>query len=323
MYSCHASNEAGHAKKYINVVVQPKHGDVGNGTADKYKIEKQSVANAEMTAKNACKAFPRNENIRVEERIILGDIADQGEFPWMAAIFYSDELNLNFGCGGTIISEFYIMTAAHCVTDRQPPVIVRLGKVNLTDTISDAVKAVHYNIKNYTRHPNYNITTKKNDIGLIRLSTNIRFTNAIRPACLHTNMADVDTNRKVIVIGWGNTDPARTSLSNELRKIEINTKPLNDCNNTYLNHFALKNHAVFKDGLIPGQYCAYDPKWRMDSCQGDSGGSLQKMSNNDPNTVEIVAIVSFAHGCALELPSIYTRVAHYIDWITPIVWPQN
>ncbi|XP_031637930.1 serine protease filzig-like [Contarinia nasturtii] len=301
-YICYARNEAAPSEKFTDAAVQTK-----------YRAY-------------ACKKFPEIKT-KLEPRIIDGNIVAQGSFPWMAGIYYSDTLNLNFGCGGTIISDRYILTAAHCVTDRRPPVIVRLGKVNLTDTISDAVQAVHYNIKSFTRHPNYNSSTKKNDIGLIRLSTEISFTDDIRPACLYTDRADLDTNRKVIVIGWGNTDPARTSLSNELRKIEINTKPLNECSNIYLNHTTFKDDPAFRDGLSPGQYCAFDAEENKnrskDSCQGDSGGSLQKMSNNDPNTVEIVAIVSFGHGCALELPSIYTSVAHYIDWITPIVWPQN
>lgn len=48
---------------------------------------------------------------------------------------YSDNYNIQFACGGTIISEFYIMTAAHCASTERPPVLVRLGKVSKAEAI--------------------------------------------------------------------------------------------------------------------------------------------------------------------------------------------
>ncbi|XP_031624484.1 serine protease Hayan-like isoform X2 [Contarinia nasturtii] len=178
---------------------------------------------------------------------------------------------------------------------------------------------------NITRHPNYSGLTKKNDIALIRLTTKIYFTNTIRPACLHTDIGDLDTHMKLTVTGWGDTDPDPNivSLSNELRKIEIYTMSLGECNTTYMNHDALKNLREIRDGLDLSQYCVHDPAGTKDSCQGDSGGPLLLIPDNDPNKATIVGIVSFSHGCALNLPSIYTRVAHYTNWIESIVWPQN
>ncbi|XP_031616943.1 serine protease persephone-like isoform X2 [Contarinia nasturtii] len=267
--------------------------------------------------KNACSQFPRIEP--VTSRIIGGDVAEKGEFPWMAALVYMDNFKLSFGCSGTIISEFYVMTAAHCARKRRPPVAVRLGKVNVTDESRSNYQTDYY-IANIRRHPNYSSFTKKNDIALLRLTVQIYFTNTIRPACLHTDMGDIDNSTKVIVTGWGITDPEKpNSQSNELLKIKINTMPLSECNTIYTKHDVLKNEEVFH--LDIGQYCAYDPAGIKDSCQGDSGGPLQHIPNNDANEATIVAIVSFGNGCGLKLPGIYTRVSHYINWIESVVWP--
>ncbi|XP_031624690.1 serine protease persephone-like [Contarinia nasturtii] len=278
------------------------------------KISKAKVACSQFSVQ-----FPEDlVDKRLTPRVLGGDVAEEGEFPWMAALFYLDDLRVRFGCGGTVISEYYIMTAAHCTNER--PVKVRLGKVSLNDTYTDVIRASYYSIENITRHPNYSSVTKKNDIALIRLTKKIYFSNTIRPACLHTDMNDVDT--KLIVTGWGSTDLNRSnSHSYQLRKIEINTTPLRECNNIYFNSNQLWNLPSFRYGISDGQYCTFDPIEKNDACIGDSGGPVQLIDNKDPKNVTIVAIVSFGMSCGLDLPGINTRVAHYISWIESVVWP--
>ena len=112
-----------------------------------------------------------------------------------------------------------------------------------------------------------------------------------------------------------------TVRSTELLKTSLKTMSLLECNSTFLNYSRQVNLAAFRDGLIEGQYCAYDPQGKNDSCQGDSGGPLQYFDAN--STMEtVVGIVSLGISCGTFLPSIYTRVAFYLDWIEPIVWPN-
>lgn len=53
-----------------------------------------------------------------------------------------------------------------------------------------------------------------------------------------------------------------------------------------------------------------------------SGGPLQYFPSNESAVATVIGIVSFGIGCGSRLPSVYTRVAYYLDWIEPIVWPE-
>lgn len=103
-------------------------------------------------------------------------------------------------------------------------------------------------------------------------------------------------------------------------KTEVETLPLSECNARYKEHNRKVHSAALTNGITENQYCAWDPNLKKDSCRGDSGGPLQFFHN--PNTSHVVGIVSFGIACASNLPTIYTRVAYYLDWIESHVW-QN
>lgn len=100
--------------------------------------------------------------------------------------------------------------------------------------------------------------------------------------------------------------------------------PILECNATLLEYSRGKNIPSIRNGIIESQYCAYDPDGKKDSCEGDSGGPLQIISDRT-DLATIVGIVSFngAGSCGSKLPSVYTRVASYIPWIESIVWPDD
>lgn len=101
------------------------------------------------------------------------------------------------------------------------------------------------------------------------------------------------------------------------------TVPLSECNATLVKLNKQINQPVFRGGLIQGQYCAFDSKRNSDSCQGDSGGPLQYFPTDNSTLATIVGVVSFGLSCGTDIPSIYTRVSYYLDWIEAIVWPSQ
>ncbi|XP_031632766.1 serine protease persephone-like isoform X2 [Contarinia nasturtii] len=227
---------------------------------------------------------------------------------------------MTYGCGGTIISNKFILTAAHCITEHL--IIVRLGKESLIDKRNDTVKAIYRRIKDTFVHPQYSGLTKVHDLALIQVQKTIPFSKYIKPACLQTNLRDESSDVKLTVTGYGTTSPTQLVKTDDLRKAELKSMPLSQCNSTLMDLDKSAMLAPFRNGLIGGQYCAYDPEGKRDACQGDSGGPLQYFPKNK-TIATVVGIVSFGISCGLKLPAVYTRVAYYLDWIEPIVWPTT
>lgn len=88
----------------------------------------------------------------------------------------------------------------------------------------------------------------------------------------------------------------------------------------YRNYSRRANHLIYINGVKESQYCAQSPD-RNDVCNGDSGGPLQFFSNNS-RTAHVVGIISVGSGCG-TLPTLHTRVASYVEWITDRVWPNG
>lgn len=106
-----------------------------------------------------------------------------------------------------------------------------------------------------------------------------------------------------------------------LLKTNVTSMSSETCNVTVLEYNADKDQRSLRSGLHDTQLCAFDPDARNDACQGDSGGPLQILSPSGLSTV--VGVVSFGIACGTSLPSIYSRVASYLDWLEPIVWPDK
>lgn len=113
-----------------------------------------------------------------------------------------------------------------------------------------------------------------------------------------------------------NVGTARPAI---LLKTNVTSMPLSACNATLSEYNQQVDHPSLRSGISDSQFCAYDPKASNDACQGDSGGPLQTFSS--PAIGTVVGVVSFGISCGTSLPSVYTRVAHFLSWIESIVWP--
>ncbi|XP_053683596.1 enteropeptidase-like [Sabethes cyaneus] len=247
-----------------------------------------------------------------KELITNGQATDPGDWPWHAAIFHSNGPSTEYVCGGTIISEEFIVTAAHCVMNAKngfplapSRITVRLGIHDLLE-INPAFVQQHkvekvFKFENFTR--------LVDDIALIKLSTIIRFTDYVQPACM--NVEPDIIGRYGTVVGWGLTESDETSPI--LKKVDIPVIDPVACLKT--------DRVLFGQTINDGLFCAgYTNGTGV--CNGDSGGGLFFPRGN---RWFLGGIVSFSQArsagsnkCYMKGYGAFTKVQHYITWISEI-----
>nr|XP_015836792.1 PREDICTED: uncharacterized protein LOC661375 [Tribolium castaneum] len=265
--------------------------------------------------------------LNTQSRIYGGEKTDLDEFPWMALIEYEKPGgSRGFYCGGVLISNKYILTAAHCVKGKDLPktwklVSVRLGEYN-TETDQDCINngfgedcappPVNVPVVERIAHESYdpNDVNQYHDIALLRLKRSVTFSDYVRPICLPTSNEELRRSfigQKLFVAGWGKTE--NRSESNIKLKVQVPVKQTSECSSTY---------RVANVRLGPGQMCAGGEKGR-DSCRGDSGGPLMTVirDKNKDDHWYAAGVVSFGPSpCGMEnWPGVYTKVSKYVNWI--------
>uniref|UniRef100_A0A1Q3FMU3 Putative trypsin-like serine protease n=1 Tax=Culex tarsalis TaxID=7177 RepID=A0A1Q3FMU3_CULTA len=243
--------------------------------------------------------------------IVNGEEVGRGEFPHQALLGYFAKLDENgtkevtFKCGGSLISERFVLTAAHCGT----PQVVRLGEHNLSEEEDEE----DFEVERFYKHPNYTLKASYNDIALVKLMSDVEFYNFVRPACLWSNTAlNIST---VIATGFGATQFIGTG-SNVLMKVRLMFMPKASCQERF------EFDRRFKRGILEGQLCVGSQKDGKDTCQGDSGGPIQTVTDPKTCMYHIVGVTSLGTSCgAGKAENIYTQVASYLDWIEDMVWP--
>jgi len=246
--------------------------------------------------------------------LIVGGVKTKaGEYPHMAAIGWRGlDGSLEFKCGGSLISDKFVLTAAHCArADGSAPSIVRLGDQNLK-TRTDGVNEMDVPIAEFITHEKYRRSSYYDDIALIKMTRSVTFTKNIRPACLWQTSAINAT--KTVATGWGYTETAGQT-SDELMKVELDIIDNVQCNRYF-------EDAKLDNGILETQLCAGDLAGSKDTCNGDSGGPIQLSTKANPCLFHIIGVTSFGSPfCGLKnSPGVYTRVSSYLDWIENKVW---
>uniref|UniRef100_A0A8D8F8B6 limulus clotting factor C n=2 Tax=Culex pipiens TaxID=7175 RepID=A0A8D8F8B6_CULPI len=259
---------------------------------------------------------PGTCGVDFSDRIYGGTITKPKAYPWTAILVfrYGTYKDL-YWCGGSLISDRYVLTAAHCVdglNDNYALERIRLGEWDLlSEEDCDDVKdcndpPLDVGVEKIISHENFTMATVESDIALIKLNESVTFTEFISPLCLP--IADpvktLDTDGfTYTAVGWGNTEHDNKTIQYGSRyKLHVQ---LHAINSTYCNE-------KYNDEIIDSQLCA-GAEAGKDTCQGDSGGSL---INAVDGYSYAYGIVSYGKGCGQKgTPGVYTRVTSFLDWI--------
>lgn len=200
--------------------------------------------------------------------IAMGSETTPARWPWHAALFYQDNFNLAYKCGGSIIRDNVVLTAAHCVTAQGLRLNERLMKIRIEQGELLSSSSHQFNIFKSNVHEHFDHETFENDIALLMLESKITFTTKVQAICLpNVGLKNAGTGT---VVGFGSTD-ASTVHSNILREVDIPIVEKSFCFDSDPDFFG--RH------LFDGNFCAGEVGVQRGVCQGDSGGGFYICDN--------------------------------------------
>uniref|UniRef100_A0A182JJG0 Uncharacterized protein n=1 Tax=Anopheles atroparvus TaxID=41427 RepID=A0A182JJG0_ANOAO len=245
-------------------------------------------------------------NVRPSGRIVNGVEALPGQFPYQIALLSTFATGGTGLCGATVITNNYILTAAHCVVGGNGAVATGgtaiLGAHNRA-VVEPSQQRIAFSQAGINVHPAYSASNIRNDIATIRLNTPAVFNARVQPIDLPAR-SDSRTfaGMEGTASGFGRTSDASTATSNV---VMFTRNPV--MSNAQCNGF-------WSTAVVQDQNVCLDATGGRSPCNGDSGGPLAVQDNGNSLEVGIASFVS-AQGCASGAPSVWVRISFFRDWI--------
>ena len=242
---------------------------------------------------------------KIAPRIIGGTASKEGDWPWMTGILFRSDGFLF--CGGTLIKDKWVLTAAHCLYDidkipLQPGDIETLiGRSRLSTPGGE-----RRFVKQIIIHPSYNqyLPDSAFDIALLKLET----PSSYPPIQTLGNFSvQDDPDKPATALGWGTTSTPELTFPDDLHQVTVPIVSNGVCNQAM--------GGVIKDNML----CAGFVDGGKDACIGDSGGPLV-VFDTESQSWRQVGITSFGIGCAEPgVYGVYTRLEMFKDFISSTI----
>ncbi|RUS72444.1 hypothetical protein EGW08_019790 [Elysia chlorotica] len=261
---------------------------------------------------------PRTESER-EFRIAGGHYVPQGKYPWQVGIRLMKSVLANgtrthaHHCGGTVISEYWILSAAHCFIFSKER---RRRKTNIRVVVGDHDTSLlergeqMFEVEELILHTNFSVTTNDYDIALLKVKRinerGIVFSDYVQPACLPTPATPYVENTMCETSGWGRTGFGKGDIyPTKMKAVSVPLIGHEKCKYLYV----AGKESFFTQRMM----CAGYMEGGKDACKGDSGGPLVcKMKG----VYTLMGITSWGFGCAEpKAPGVYALVQEFLPWI--------
>ncbi|KAL7018273.1 hypothetical protein ACKWTF_010700 [Chironomus riparius] len=249
------------------------------------------------------KKFAKNlsNNGEISPFIIGGQPAERGQFPHHALIYIVHPGSVVYLCGGSIIDQKWILTAAHCAYGAVQSFEIFLGVVDFNGPVSWYGTVYPQDV---IIHQDYDDSTLINDIAMIKLvdaPEDLFFDSSVAPISLPFEYYDL-VNQTGTVIGFGRESDNSSAISEVLKFNTLNVITNEECASYYV------------PGVVHETNLCAETNSEASTCGGDSGGSYI-FNINGFSRLEGVTSFGAANGCQLGYPVGFTRVTSYINWI--------
>ncbi|KAB5576869.1 hypothetical protein PHYPO_G00203470 [Pangasianodon hypophthalmus] len=232
----------------------------------------------------------------MESGIIGGNEAKAHSRPYMVSV----QINKRHVCGGMLIRNDYVLTAAHCVDNTgkdQLEVVLGAHNINQKEPQQQRIQ-----VQKYIKHPCYKQEERPNDIMILKLKSKAKLNNAVKVTALPKKNENIPALQNCSIAGWGRTEQ-NSAESSVLREVTLKVQFNFECRKIWDDKF-------YTDSMI----CTVSDGKKA-FCQGDSGSPL--MCGNKPQGI---AAYTFRENCLnRKYPEVYMKISYFLPWIEQVI----